>query len=188
MAVHGMFAETAARAPTLLTANANYVTRVVFPLEILPLVTVLNAAITAGVAMLIVILGNLLLHGQLNWTLLLLPVVLAPYIVVLLAVCFLLSAVGVFFRDLSQVVALLVTLSLFLTPIFYPISAVPPAFQVAMYMNPLTFPVEQARQLILAGRTPDWAALAVYLACALAALAGAHWLFQRLRKGFADVL
>jgi lipopolysaccharide transport system permease protein len=81
-----------------------------------------------------------------------------------------------------------VTLSLFLTPIFYPIEAVPPAFRTFMYLNPLTFVVEQSRALLLLGHWPDFAGLAIYSLASVVALAATFWLFQRLRPGFADVL
>lgn len=188
LAVHGMFAETITRAPGLIVSNANYVTRVVFPLEILPVVSVLNGLVTAAIALVIVVVANLLLNGQLHWTLIFLPAIVGPYLLFLLAACLVFAALGPYLRDLTHIVGFLVTLSLFLTPIFYPITAVPPRFQTAMHLNPLTFVVEQMRGIVLEGRIPDPWGWALYLAWALVALAAAYWLFQRLRTGFADVV
>ncbi len=98
------------------------------------------------------------------------------------------SAVGVFLRDIGPVVGLLVTSSLFLTPIFYPVEAVPAAMRPLMWLNPLTLVVEQARAVLVFGQAPDLLSLALYTAGAAAALWGAFWAFQRLRPGFADVL
>lgn len=188
LAVHGIFAEAIGRAPTLIINNASYVTKVVFPLEILPVVALLTSLVNAGISLLIVVLGQLLLSGVLNWTLVFLPLVILPYLVFVLALLMFFAACGVFLRDLAQVVTLLVTVSLFLTPIFYPLTAVPPAFQAAMRMNPLTLIVEQGRAVVVQGVPPDFLSLAIYMGVAVAALAASFWFFQRLRPGFADVL
>lgn len=188
LAVHGIFAEAVGRAPTLIINNASYVTKVVFPLEILPVVALLASLVNAGISLVIVVLGQLLLNGVLNWTLIFLPLVILPYLMFVLALMMFFAACGVFLRDLAQVVTLLVTVSLFLTPIFYPISAVPPAFQAAMRLNPLTLIVEQARAVVVQGVPPDFVSLGIYVLVASVALAVAFWFFQRLRPGFADVL
>jgi lipopolysaccharide transport system permease protein len=135
-----------------------------------------------------VVLGQLLLNGVLHWTLIFLPLVLLPYLIFVLALMMLFAACGVFLRDLAQLVTLLVTVSLFLTPIFYPLSAVPVAFQAAMRLNPLTLIVEQARIVVVQGVPPDFLSLGIYMICACVTLALAFWFFQRLRPGFADVL
>ena len=188
LAVHGMFAETLTKAPLLVVGNPSYVTRVIFALEILPIVTVINASLSAAIILLIVILANLILNGSLHYTVIFLPLILIPYFILLVAFALLFAAIGVFLRDLSQIVALLVTLSLFLTPIFYPVTAVPRGFRTAMYLNPLTFIVEQAREVVLFGRMPEFLGLSFYAAAAVAALAASYWLFQRMRPGFADVV
>lgn len=188
MAVHGVFAEAVGRAPTLILGQASYVTKVIFPIEILPLVAVLTALVNAVITVGIVVVGQLLLNGVLNWTALLWPLVIAPYLIFVMALVLLFAACGVFLRDLSQIVTLLVTVTLFLTPIFYPLAAVPGAFRTLMRLNPLTSIVEQSRTVIVFGGPPDFVSLGLYTACALASLAFAFWLFQRLRPGFADVL
>lgn len=186
--VHGIFAEAVGRAPTLVLQNANYVTKVVFPLEALPVVSVLSTLVNAAILAAIIALGALLFRGAVPWTAVFLPVVLLPYLVFILALSLFLAAAGVFLRDISQVTSLAVMLAMFLTPIFYPLSAVPGAFQVAMRLNPLTSIVEQSRTVLLHGGLPDFLSLALYLLCALLSLAFAVWVFQRLRPGFADVL
>jgi lipopolysaccharide transport system permease protein len=188
LAVHGIFAECVGRAPGLIIANSSYVTKVVFPLEILPVVVLLTSLVNASISLTIVVLGQLALNGVLNWTLVFLPVIMLPYLMFVLALLIFFAACGVFLRDLAQIVTLLVTMSLFLTPIFYPLTSVPPAFQTAMRMNPLTLIVEQARAVVVQGNLPDFMSLAIYFGCATLALAAAFWFFQRLRPGFADVL
>jgi lipopolysaccharide transport system permease protein len=188
VAIHSAFAEMLSRAPNLIIGNSSYVTKVIFPIEILPVVILINALLNMFLALGIVVLGNLILNGKLPVTIAFLPFILLPYLFFLLALNLFFGAVGVFFRDVSQLVGLLITLSMFLTPIFYPVSAVPPAFQAAMFLNPLTFVVEQTREVLLFGRAPDFWGLAIYMIASLVALAASYWFFQRLRKGFADVV
>jgi lipopolysaccharide transport system permease protein len=188
LAVHSIFAECVTRGPALVVGNASYVTKVVFPLEVLPFVAALTALTNATISLGIVLLANLLLNGELHATALFLPLVLAPYLLFVVALCMLLAATGVYLRDLGQVVGLLVTVSLFLTPIFYPVEAVPAALRPVIWLNPLTFVVEQVRAVLVFGRFPDLPGLALYSLAAFGALAVAFWVFQRLRAGFADVL
>ncbi|UZF91298.1 ABC transporter permease [Bosea sp. NBC_00550] len=187
-AVHGVFAEAVARAPGLIVSHPTYVTKVVFPIEILPIVAVLSSLVNAGITIAIVLIGQMLLKGVFNWTFVLFPIVLLPFLIFVLALVMLFSACGVFLRDLSQVVGLLVTFSLFLTPIFYPLSAVPEPFRTVMRLNPLTSIVEQSRTVVVFGGLPDLFSLSIYMCLALVSLAASFWLFQRLRPGFADVL
>lgn len=188
MAVHGVFAEAVGRAPILILSQASYVTKVVFPIEVLPLVVVLSSLVNAVMTIAIVLVGQLLLNGVFHWTAIFWPVVIAPYLIFVAALVMFFAACGVFLRDLSQIVSLLITVTLFLTPIFYPLNAVPGAFRTVMRLNPLTSIVEQSRTVIVFGGLPDFVSLALYTLCALAALAMSFWLFQRLRPGFADVL
>jgi lipopolysaccharide transport system permease protein len=186
--VHAIFAESVARAPTLVVGNANYVKKVIFPLEILPIVNVLTASINAGIGISIVLLGNLILNGKLHLAIIALPLIVAPYLVFVVALVLFFAAVGVYLRDLSQVVALLITVTMFLTPIFFPIEAVPERFRIAIWLNPLTFVVQQVRSAVIFGEWPNFVGLTIYAAASMVALAFSFWLFQRLRNGFADVL
>jgi lipopolysaccharide transport system permease protein len=185
---YGIFAECANRAPTLIAARPNFVKKVVFPLELVPVVALANALFhfLAGFAILVVFC--LFAYGKVPWTIVLVPVALAPLLLFTLAVMWLLSSVGVFVHDLRHGMPLATTALLFLTPIFYPVSLVPQAMRDAMQLNPLTIPVESVRAVAILGQSPDWAGLAfsTVLNGALAALALA-W-FQRARRHFADVL
>jgi lipopolysaccharide transport system permease protein len=151
-------------------------------------VAILASLVNAFITVAIVVVGQLLLKGVLHWTVVFLPLVIAPFLIFVAALVMFFAACGIFLRDLSQIVALLVTASLFLTPIFYPLEAVPGTFRTLMRLNPLTSIVEQSRTVAIFGGLPDFGSLAIYTACALLALAASFWLFQRLRPGFADVL
>ncbi|AZO81729.1 hypothetical protein BLM15_25095 [Bosea sp. Tri-49] len=186
--LHSMLAETLNRAAGLILAHSSYVKKVVFPLGILPIVVVLGALITAGFGLLIVVLGHLLHSGQVEATAPLFILIIIPYLLLLLATAYVLAALGVYLRDIGQIVTFIVTASMFLTPIFYPISSVPPGFRTVMLLNPLTIVVEESRNVLLFGRAPDWQILAFLWLAALVSLPAAFWVFNRLRVGFADVL
>lgn len=184
----GIFAECVGRAPGLVLGNPNYVTKVVFPLEVLPVVSLLSALFHASVGLLVWLGFHLLVRGLPPATALLLPLALAPLLLMTLGLSWLLASLGVFLRDVSQVVGVLTTTLMFLTPIFYAVSAVPPEYQVVMQANPLTPVIEQVRDVMLWGRGLDWAAWGLQmLLSSLLAWAGFAW-FQATRKGFADVL
>lgn len=186
--VHTIFAEVVSRAPTLVVGNPSYITKVIFPLEILPVVSVLTALVNASIGIAIVLLGNFLLNGKFYVAVITLPLVITPYLIFIVALALLFSAIGVYLRDISQVVTLLITVTLFLTPIFFPIEAVPKSLRRVIYLNPLTFIVQQAREVTIFGRWPDFIGLTIYTFAAFVSLVFAFWVFQRLRNGFADVL
>jgi lipopolysaccharide transport system permease protein len=186
--VHGLFAEIVMRAPVLVVGNANFVKRVVFPLEILPIVSAGAAMFHAGVSICVLLAAFLLFNGYLPATVVFIPLVIAPLLVLTLGIAWALASLGVFVRDLGQVVGLLTTVLLFMSPVFYPIESLPVAVRPWMQLNPLTFIIEQTREVLIWGRMPDWLGLALYTLVAIAvAWLGYAW-FQKTRKGFADVL
>lgn len=188
MTVFSLFSEVVIRAPTLVVANASYVKRVVFPLEVLPVVTMGAALFHFAVAMLAWGIAALAVLHRIPWTAVLLPVVVAPLMIGTLGVAWMLASLGVFLRDISQSIGLLVTALLFLTPIFYPVKAIPPEYRWVVMLNPLAVIVDQARQVLIFGTVPSAASLvgSWVLAFAVAA-AGFAW-FQKTRSGFNDVL
>lgn len=188
MAVHGILAEALGRAPGAIVSQPAYVKKVVFPLEILPIVVTVNAVLNAAITLLVVLVASAVMNRGLDPTVLLLPIVLLPYIVLIAGVVLFVSAIGVYIRDMTQIVSMVTMLALFLAPIFYPITAVPEQYRYLLYLNPLTFIVEQARLVALFGGMPDWPGLGIYAAAAvLVAWLGYCW-FQKARNGFADVI
>ncbi|OYO32446.1 sugar ABC transporter permease [Janthinobacterium sp. PC23-8] len=188
MIVLGLFSEVINRAPTLVLANVNYVKKVVFPLEVLPLIAMGAALFHAMISLVVLLSAFFLLNGYLHWTALLLPLVLLPLMILIMGLAWILASLGVFLRDVGQFVTILTTVLTFLSPIFYPVSAVPEAARVFIMANPLTFIIEQSRDVLLWGHLPDWSGLGLYTLLALVfAWAGFVW-FQKTRKGFADVL
>ncbi|MDG4549493.1 MAG: ABC transporter permease [Candidatus Contendobacter sp.] len=188
LALYNFFAECLGRAPGLILAHQNYVKNVVFPLEMLPAVMVASALLTL-IATLVVILSLQAVWGSgLAWTALLLPVVVLPLMLFVLGLSWFLAALGVYIRDIQQMIVPLVQLMMFLSPVFYPIEALPESMRPWLQLNPLAVVIEQTRAIILFGQPPGWISYSLCLALGLAmALLGAWW-FARTRKGFADVL
>jgi len=188
MIVHGLFAEVLNRAPSVILSNVNYVKRVVFPLEILPVIT-MGAALFHSVISLLVLLGAFIVfNGYLHWTVIFMPLVLLPFIVLTLGIAWMLTSLGVFVRDIGQTIGIVVTVMMFLSPVFYPVTALPEEFRPFLMANPLTFIIEQSREVMIWGHLPDFTGVALYTieSCVVAWL-GFAW-FQKTRKGFADVL
>jgi len=188
MIVHGLFAEVVNRAPLLIVNNVNYVKKVVFPLEILPVVTLGGALFHSLVSLCVLLMAFAIFNGFVHWTVLLLPFVVMPLVIMCLGLGWILASLGVFVRDVGQTTALFTTVMLFLSPVFYPVTSLPERMRIWMMLNPLTFIIEQTREVLIWGHVPNWTGLLAYTAGAvLVAWAGFFW-FQKTRRGFADVL
>lgn len=186
--VHGLFSEVINRAPSLITSNVNFVKRVLFPLDILPAVALGAALFHSLISLAVLLLAFVILSGFLHWTIIFIPFVLAPLVILVLGIAWILSSLGVFLRDIGQVIGLITMIMLFLSPIFYPVTALPAKLRPLIMINPLSFIIEQAREVIIWGHPPDWLGLCIYsLAALIVAWLGFAW-FQKTRKGFADVL
>jgi lipopolysaccharide transport system permease protein len=188
MIVHALFSEVANRAPTLILANVSYVKRVVFPLEILPWVTLGSALFHGMVSLSVLLIAQLLINHTLPWTFILLPLVLVPFLALIIGVAWFLAATGVYVRDIAQTIGIITMVMLFLSPVFYPLSALPPRLQLAFYLNPLTFVIEESRKVLLFGQFPSWLGLFVYSFVGIAVAWMGFWWFQKTRRGFADVV
>ena len=188
MIVHGLFAEVLNRAPGLILSNVNYVKKVVFPLDVLPVIAMGAALFHASISLAVLLIAFALFNGYLHWTIIFVPVVLLPLVILTLGVAWIFASLGVFLRDVGQTVGIITTVMLFLAPIFYPVTALPEEVRPLIMANPLTFIIEEARGVVILGRMPEWTGLGIYtLAATAVAWAGFAW-FQKTRKGFADVL
>ncbi len=186
--VFNAFAECVTRAPGLILANANYVKKVVFPLEILPVTVLASALVHAAVSLLVLLLGLGFFLEVFHWTIIFVPVIFLPLALLCLGLGWFLASLGVYIRDIGQVVGILIQALLFLSPIFYPVSAIPEVLRPLYRVNPLTFVIENMRAVVIWGELPQWETMGIGTAVALAtALLGYAW-FQRTRGGFADVL
>lgn len=188
MIVLGLFSEVINRAPGLILSNANYVKKVIFPIEILPVIVMGAALFHSIISFSVLLAAFALFNGYMHWTVIFVPLIFLPLVILTLGLAWMLASLGVFLRDVGQTVTLITTVLMFLSPVFYPITAVPERLRPIIMANPLTFIIEQARAVLIWGHMPNWLGLGLYTAAAMmVAWAGYAW-FQKTRKGFSDVL
>lgn len=186
--VFNLFSECVNRAPSLIVSNANFVKKVMFPLEIMPWVALGSALFHFTVSLLAWCAFHVIFIGPPPPALIWLPLILAPLAMLTLGVCWVLASLGVYLRDVTQVVGITTTALMFLSPIFFPLSALPPHLRPYLFLNPLTVPIEQVRALLLNGQLPPPGGLLLNFGYSAAvAWLGFVW-FQKTRTGFADVL
>lgn len=186
--IHGLIAECITRAPALIVGNVNFVKKVVFPLETLAWVSMGTALFHSLIAMIIFIGAILLWQGNVPASVLLVPIIMMPFVLLTVGLVWFISALGVYLRDIGQLMGIVSSLLMFLAPVFYPLSSVPHSLSGYLYLNPITFIVEQVRNAAIWGQPVDWIGWCVYSLVAWGvAWLGLSW-FQRMRGGFADVL
>ena len=186
--VFNLFSECINRAPGLILANVNYVKKVVFPLEVLPVVALGSALFHALISIFVWIVAYSIFFGLPNFTVLLLPVILVPLVFFTLGISWALASLGVYLRDIAQIIGVVTMSLMFLSPIFYPASALPLEYQRLIYINPLTAAIEQVRGILYFGKMPDPLIFLWYLLGGLVfSWLGFAW-FQTTREGFADVV
>lgn len=188
MIVQGIFAEIINRAPGLIISNVNYVKKVVFPLEILPWVALGSALFYSLISVSVLLLAQLIINHSLVWTIVLYPLILLPLIFAVMGLSWLFAALGVYLRDIGQITGILTTVVMFLSPVFYPVSALPVKYQGLLWLNPLTLIIEESRKVLIFGTLPDWNSLGIAFLAGLVIASFGFWWFQKTRKGFADVL
>lgn len=188
LVMYGFIAECINRAPGLITGNVNYVKKVVFPLGILPIVSCGSALFHWMISMFVLLLAMSLLGHSVPVTFVWIIPVMIPLVLYGLAVGWILASIGVFLRDVGQIVGVLSQILMFMSPVFFPISKIPEAYRGLLQVNPLTSLIEQARAVLVFGGQPDWAALSIQVLIALAACIIGYGWFNISKRGFADVL
>ena len=186
--VHAMLGDVLTRAPSIVTEHVNFVKKVVFPLEAFGWVIV-GSALFNFLAGFELLLGLVVFElGRIPPTAFFLPLILLPYLAVLVGLVWFLSSLGVYLRDIRQVTGTLTTLLLFLSPVLYPLSRLPEGMQQLLLINPISLVVVQLRVVLIEGQVPDFVALGWYWLVALVVLSTGYLCFKRLRPGFSDVL
>jgi lipopolysaccharide transport system permease protein len=187
--VFSIFSETVCRSSGLVVDNANYVKKIVFPIEILPVATLLSTLMFSAIGLVLVVAGAWVTHGSVPLTAVLIPVVLLPAACMGLGLAWFLASLGVFIRDVGNIAVIAVSQFLFfLTPIFYRVENLPEGLRFVARLNPLTPVVEGARGVLITGSTPDWPALAAVLVIGLGVMQLGYAWFMKSKRGFADVL
>jgi len=186
---HTLLAEVLVGSVSAITGNAQYVKKVVFPLQIITLLKVANGFVHMLFGVLILLAIFLVMGNTIPWTIVLAPIVLLPFLIFLIGASYFISVLGVYLPDLGQIIGVLMTVLLFLGPIVYPFSAVPAPLQdYVLWLNPLTIVIEQLRAVVLFGELPNWEQLGLYTVFAFMMLFFGSWFFQKTRDGFADVI
>ena len=183
-----VLAECVTRAPSLMLNNPSYIKKVVFPLETFAWVTIVVALFNAAVSSAALLIGYVVLVGLPPVSALTFPLMAIPLVLLALGLTWFLSSVGVYLRDMQQFVPVLVTIAMFMSPIFYPKEALPAAAQAVTELNPLAIVIEEARGTLFRGEFPNWTVLTLHFFLAwVVAWLGFMW-FNKTRKGFADVV
>lgn len=183
-----LFSECVSRAPNLILNNPNYVKKVIYPLEILPWVALGTALFHAVISFMVWVAAYTILIAVPHFTIIFMPLILLPLIFFILGISWALASLGVFIRDVPQFIGIVLTAMMFLSPIFYPATAIPESYRFLIYLNPLTAIIEQARDVMYWGHLPNFKLLSGYiLFTSTVAWMGFLW-FQKTRKGFADVI
>jgi lipopolysaccharide transport system permease protein len=186
--IFNLFAECITRAPSLIVSNVSYVKKVLFPLEILPCVALVSALFHGLIGLTVWFLAYILFFGLPHATALYLPLVIGPFLLFIMGLSWALASLSVFLRDISQIIGVITTVLMFLSPLFYPVTALPERYQHLLYLNPLTPVIEQTRDILFWGKMPDFSILGIcWVGSAVIAWLG-FAAFQKTRKGFADVL
>lgn len=186
--IFNLFVEVINRSPNIVLNNVNYVKKVVFPLEILPLIAFGSALFHAFTSVAVLLFFYFIVNLTIHYTIIFLPIVLLPLFFITLGISWFLASLGVYLRDVSQTVGILTSALLFTTPIFFPTTALPERIRSFLFLNPLTFIIEQTRNILIWGEIPYWHGLVFYTGLSIiVAVSGLLW-FQKTRKGFADVI
>lgn len=182
------FSEPVGRAPYVVVEHRNFVKKLVFPLEILPVAQVVSGFITELFALAVFLVFMIVARGRIPESAAWLPALLIPQLLFTAGVCWFLAALGAYVRDLGQIMGFLLTLWFFLTPICYPETGLPAAALPILGKNPLFTLVRGYRAALLDGHPPDFRALwKLWVIGAIAFVLGYAW-FHKLRKSFADVI
>lgn len=186
--IHSLFAEIAIRSPGLIQSNANYVKKVVFPLEILPIAVMLSAFFHSLVSIAVLVAVFIAVNGFIPWTAIFAPFAMVPFLFFTTGLALIVASLGVFLRDMGQIIGIVVMAMLFLSPVFYPLSALPEAARPWLLLNPLTIPIEAFRDLLIWGTVPMIKTLVAYSIFSIVWLWFGFFWFQKTRPGFSDVL
>ncbi|MGA3025960.1 MAG: ABC transporter permease [Bryobacteraceae bacterium] len=182
------FSEAAGRAPYIILEHRNWVKKLVFPLEILPAIPVVSGIVTEVFAVIIFVTALFALHGHVPLTAFWLPALVIPQILFTVGLAWFLAALAVYMRDLGQINGFLLTLWFFLTPICYPVTAMPKGALTVLGKNPMFVLVQAYRSVLLDGHAPEALPLVKLWMLALVFFFAGHAWFYKLRKTFADII
>ena len=188
LSLHGLFTEIITKSPSLITGNQNFVKKIVFPLDVLSWITLFGAIFTFLISFVLLLIFIFVESRSIPLTALLLPIILLPYLLLLIGISWFLAALGVYLRDIQQITGTLSTLVLFLSPVFYSVEILPENLRPLIFINPLSYVVEACRALLIYGQLPSFVGLGIYSLVAVVVAFLGYQFFQKVRPGFSDVL
>lgn len=188
MSVFNVFAESVNGSVGIVTGNPNYVKKVVFPLELLPVSAVLSACFFGLVWIGILLLGIVIFLHKFFLAAVCLPLIFIPLILFSCGIAWFVASLGVFLRDLAHATGIILQVLYFMTPIFYSMEMVPEAFRPFLLFNPLTPILQSARKVLMYGQWPDWSELGIVTLLSVAVFQLGFFWFMKTKRGFADVL
>ena len=188
MTVFNIFAESVNGSVGIVTGNPNYVKKVVFPLELLPVSAVLSACFFGLIWIGILLLGIVLFFHKFCLAAVCLPLIFIPLILFSCGFAWFVASLGVFLRDLAHVIGILLQVLYFMTPIFYSVEMVPESLRPILLLNPLTVLVQSTRQVLIFGQWPNWPVLGIVTLYSMVLFQLGYFWFMKTKRGFADVL
>lgn len=183
-----MVGEVMNRSTVLIVSNTNYVKKVIFPLEILPVVTVFSALFNAIISFLILIVAQLIIYHTVSSTIYLIFLAMIPLIILCTGLGLFISAISVYLKDVGNIVSVLVTVLMYMSPVFFPLTSVPESFRGVCEANPMTYIIENFRNVVLYGKMLDWKFYGISCVVAVVVYLLGKVVFMRAKEGFADVL
>lgn len=188
IAVFNIFSESINGSAGVITGNPNYVKKVVFPLEILPVSVVFSAVFFGLVSLTILLAGVVLVMHTFSLTIICLPLIFVQLFLLCCGISWFVASLGVYVRDLPHIVGIVLQVLIFMTPIFYSMEMIPEPLRPILAINPLTNIVQTTRYILIYSRWPDWINLAVGILISLAIFQLGYFWFMKTKRGFADVL
>ncbi|TKJ86649.1 sugar ABC transporter permease [Paenibacillus sp. CFBP13512] len=188
LTTYNLFSEVVGRSPFLILSNTNYVKKVVFPLEVFPVIAVGSALVNAAINFVLIAIFTVIVNHTLHWTVILLPIVILPLLFFTLGVSWLLSALGVFLRDIGQVIAIVIQALMLLSPILYSVDTIPLKFRWFYYLNPITYFVGDIRNVMIWGKVPILSIFVLELLVSIIICVVGLFFFRKTKHGFADVM
>jgi lipopolysaccharide transport system permease protein len=188
LSIFWFFTEIISRAPILFSSVPNYIKKVIFPLWILPFVSLFGSLFHLIIYFIIIIIALFLTGGSLHISVISIPLIIGITFPLLIGISFFLGSLGVYAKDINTIIGVIINLLIFLSPVFYPLSNIPKNLQWLFKLNPVTLIIEDCRIVLIDGKWPQWTSLAYYFSVSLLIFFLGYWVFKTTRKGFADVI
>ncbi len=188
LSAFNILSEVMSRSAGIIASNVNYVKKVIFPLELFPVVLVCTALFTALINFLILVIVKVILYHNVSKTLFLFLPALLPLIILALGVGLFVSATSVYLKDIANIISVLVTVLMYMSPVFFPLSAVPENVRIVCEINPMTYIIENVRKVVLYSEWLDLKSYGISLLVGIAFATFGYFVFKRAKEGFADVL